>query len=181
MNDMMQDMEKVLLTREQIAQRVQELAKQISADYQGKELTLVGVLKGAVVLYAELALHIDIPVTFDFMAISSYGQSSQSSGVVRILKDLERDIEGKHVLIVEDIIDTGLSLKYITENMHARGPASVKICALLDKPSRRKAAIEADYVGFAIPDAFVVGYGLDYGQKYRNLPYIGILKPQVYS
>jgi len=157
------------------------LGKTISRDYSGKYLVLIGVLKGSVIFIADLVRALEINVTFDFMAVSSYGCATQSSGVVKILKDLDTNIEGKDVLIVEDIIDSGLTLKYLIENLKTRNPASLKICTLLDKPTRRKAAIKIDYCGFQIPDAFVVGYGLDYAEKYRNYPAIFIPKPEVYS
>jgi len=179
--DMKQDMESVLLSHEQILRRVEEIAAQINTDYEGKELVMVCILKGSVLFFTELLMRVTLPVSIDFMSISSYGASSKSSGVVRILKDLDNNVEKKHVLIVEDIVDSGLSLKYITESISTRSPASVRICALLDKPSRRKADVHADYSGFEIPDAFVVGYGLDYAERYRNLSDIYILKESVYA
>lgn len=178
---MQKDIEKILLSREVIAERVRELGKQISQDYQGKNLLVVGILKGALVFMADLVRQINIPVRLDFMVVSSYGSSSESSGVVRILKDLDMSVEGWHVLLVEDIIDTGLTLKYLRDNLLARGPESVKICALLDKPARRRVEVQADYCGFTIPDAFVVGYGLDYAEKYRNLPDLCVLKPEAWQ
>lgn len=178
---MQKDIEKILLSREVIASRVRELGKQISQDYQGKNLLVVGILKGALVFMADLVRQINIPVRLDFMVVSSYGSSSESSGVVRILKDLDMSVEGWHVLLVEDIIDTGLTLKYLRDNLLARGPESVKICALLDKPARRRVEVQADYCGFTIPDAFVVGYGLDYAEKYRNLPDLCVLKPEAWQ
>lgn len=178
---MHQDADRILYTQEQIDAKVKELGAQISADYQGEELLVVGILKGALIFMADLVRNISVPVSLDFMAVSSYGASTESSGVVRILKDLERSIEGKHVLIVEDVVDTGLTLKYLLENLKARKPASIKVCTLLDKPQRRTADVTADYNGFVIPDDFVVGYGLDYAEKYRETPYIFILKPEIYS
>ena len=178
---MLADVEKVLLTREQIDARVREIGEQITADYKGKKLLVVGILKGALVFMADLVRNINTSVGFDFMVVSSYGSSSQSSGAVRILKDLERSIEGWHVLIVEDIIDTGLTLKYLVENLKSRNPESVKICTLLDKPDRRKTEVHVDYNGFTIPDEFVVGYGLDFNENYRNLPDVYILKKEVYG
>jgi len=168
----------VLLTPEQIMARVAELGKHVSEDYAGRKLILVGVLNGAFVFLADLIRAISIPLEVDFVAISSYGAATRSSGVVRIIKDLEKSVEGKHVLLVEDIIDTGLTLKlsYIVENLKARKAASVKICTLLDKPSRREADVHADYVGFEVPDKFVIGYGLDHNGLYRNLPFVGILR-----
>jgi hypoxanthine phosphoribosyltransferase len=176
-----ENIREILLDEAEIARRVKELAAQISEDYQGKDLVLVCILKGAVIFTADLARHITVPVTIDFMATSSYGEGTQSTGVVRFLKDLDEPIEGRHVLIVEDIVDTGLTLKYLHDNLISRHPASLKICTLLDKPDRRVADIKTDYNGFIIPDEFVVGYGLDYAEGYRHLPYIGILKPEVYS
>lgn len=175
------DGEKILLTTEQIQQLVAKLGRQISQDYAGKEILVIGILKGAVVFLTDLIRQISVPIYIDFVAISSYGNATKSSGVVRILKDLDHSIEGRHVLIVEDIIDTGLTLSYLLENLNSRNPASIKICTLLDKPSRRIAPIQIQYCGFTIPDEFVVGYGLDYGERYRNLPYVMILEPKIYS
>lgn len=160
----------VLVSSEEIEKKVKELGEEITKDYQGKELMLVGILKGAAIFMADLARNIEIPVTMDFMAVSSYGNSTKSSGVVRIIKDLDSNVEGKHILIVEDIIDTGLTLGYLTDNLKKRGASSVRICTLLDKPERRKVNVPVDYRGFVIPDEFVVGYGIDYAEKYRNLP-----------
>lgn len=171
----------ILVTNEEIKKRVKELGQQITEDYKGKDLMLVGILKGAVIFMSELVQNIDLPITMDFMAVSSYGDSSQSSGVVRIIKDLDCYIEGKDILIVEDIIDTGLTLNYLTDNLKKRKPNSVKVCTLLDKPERRKIEVPVDYVGFEVPDEFIIGYGIDYAQKYRNLPYIASLKEEVYS
>ena len=178
---MHQDIESVLMSEETLRKRVQELGAAISQDYAGKEILMVGVLRGAFVFMADLARAITIPLAIDFMAVSSYGASTSSSGVVRIIKDFDENVEGKHILIVEDIIDSGLTLKYLYNQILSRKPASVKICTLLDKPERRKADVPVDYNGFSILDAFVVGYGLDYAERYRNLPYIGILKPSVYG
>lgn len=177
------DIAEVLFTEEQLQQRIAELGKEITNDYEGKPLLLVGILKGSTVFLADLIRKIELPLDYDFVAISSYGSDTKSSGVVRLLKDLDYSIEGRHVLIVEDIVDTGwtLRLSYLSENMKARKAASVKICALLDKPSRRQVEVGIDYSGFVIKDNFVVGYGLDYKNRYRNLPYIGILKPSVYT
>jgi len=168
----------VLVSAEQLSERVDELARQISADYAGKELLLVGVLKGAVFFMADLARRIDLPVALDFMAVSSYGSSTDSSGVVRILKDLDSEIEGRHVLIVEDIVDSGLTLNYLLKNLRSRDPASLEVCTLLTKPARRRAQIDCRYVGFEIPNEFVVGYGLDYAERYRTLDFIGVLTPE---
>lgn len=169
---------KVLVTREELQERVDHLARRISEDYAGEELLLVGVLKGAVFFMADLARRVTVPCALDFMAVSSYGSSTDSSGVVRILKDLDSEIQGRHVLIVEDIVDSGLTLSYLLKNLRSRKPASLEICALLTKPARRRTHIECRYVGFEIPDEFVVGYGLDYAERYRNLEFIGVLTPE---
>jgi hypoxanthine phosphoribosyltransferase len=174
-------MKSILISEEEIAKRVKELGKQLAEDYKGKELLVVGILKGCMLFLSDLVRTIDLPLTLDFMVVSSYGATTKSSGVVRIVKDLEREIEGKDVLIVEDIVDTGLTLSYLVENFKARNPKSVKVCSLLDKPDRRKAQVEIQYIGFKIPDEFVVGYGLDYGENYRNLPFVCVLKPEVYE
>jgi hypoxanthine phosphoribosyltransferase len=175
------DVGEVLISHQQIRERTEELGRQITEDYDGKDPLLICILKGGLMFLADLMREIDLPLEIDFIAVSSYGDSTESSGVVRILMDLERNIRGRHVLIVEDIIDTGRTLSYIIENLHTRGPASIKVCTLLDKPARRELEIPIDYVGFAIPDRFVIGYGLDYGEIYRNLPFVGILKPELYS
>lgn len=156
------------------------MGRTLCLDYEGKDLLLVGVLKGAIMFIVDLARAIDMPLTMDFMAVASYGASTRSSGIVRILKDLDMSIEGKHVLIVEDIIDSGLTLNYILDTLRTRNPASIRVCALLNKPSRRQVDVSVDYVCFDIPDEFVVGYGLDYNQVYRNLPFVGVLKPETY-
>ena len=179
---MINDIEQVLITEEEIKEKIKLLGEKISNDYKDSDnLLLVGVLKGAVVFMADLIRHIDIPLNIDFMAVSSYGSSTESSGVVRILKDLDETVEGKDILIVEDIIDSGLTLSYMCDILRSRKPNSIKICTLLDKPSRRKIDLKVDYTGFEIPDYFVVGYGLDYAEKYRNLPDICVLKPEVYQ
>ena len=178
---MLEDIDRVLLTEDEIQQRVAELGEQLSQDYAGKDLVIVCILKGALHFMADLTRKISIPVDMDFMAISSYGARTKSSGEVRILQDLDAAIANRHVLIVEDIVDSGLTLKYLVDNLSSRRPASLKIATLLDKPARRVVPISPDYNGFLIPDEFVVGYGLDYAEKYRNLPFIGILKPEVYS
>jgi hypoxanthine phosphoribosyltransferase len=175
------DLKEILFSEAQLQRKASEMGKIITADYQGRDLVLIGILKGAVPFVADLMRAIDLPLSYDLMAVSSYGASTKSTGTVRILKDIELPIEGKDVLIVEDIIDTGLTLQYLRDNLQSRQPRSLKICTLLDKPSRRKVMIKADYNGFKIPDAFVVGYGLDYAEKYRNLPYLGILKEEIYS
>ena len=160
---------------------MRELGGKITADYKNSNLMLVTVLKGAVVFLADLMRQIDVPAEIDFMVVSSYGSGVKSSGVVKIVKDLDVPLAGKDILIVEDILDSGLTLSYIKELLESRGPRSIRIATLLDKPSRRKVDLQADYIGFSVPDEFVIGYGLDYDEKYRNLPYIGILKPKVYS
>lgn len=168
--------ERVLVTREQLTAKVDELAAQISRDYAGKELLLVGVLRGAVFFMADLARRISVPCALDFMAVSSYGSANDSSGVVRILKDLDTDIRGRHVLVVEDIIDSGLTLNYLMKSLTARKPASLEICALLTKPSRRRIQLACKYVGFEIPNEFVVGYGLDLAERFRTLDFIGTVR-----
>ncbi|GFH65042.1 hypoxanthine phosphoribosyltransferase [Streptomyces gougerotii] len=179
--DMGADLESVLLTKEEIDAKLVELAGRIDQEYAGKDLLIVGVLKGAVMVMADLARTLSTPVTMDWMAVSSYGAGTQSSGVVRILKDLDTDIQGKHVLIVEDIIDSGLTLSWLISNLGSRGPASLKVCTLLRKPEAAKVAIDVEWVGFDIPNEFVVGYGLDFAEKYRNLPFVGTLAPHVYG
>ena len=175
------DLEKVLLTEQQIGDRLGELAAEIDRDYADRDPLLVGVLKGAVMVMADLTRHLHLPVETDWMAVSSYGSGTKSSGVVRILKDLERDITGRHVLIVEDIVDSGLTLSWLMANLGSRGPASVEVCTLLRKPEAAKVEVPLRYVGFEIPNEFVVGYGLDYAERYRNLRCIGTLAPAVYS
>ncbi|MDI6891622.1 MAG: hypoxanthine phosphoribosyltransferase [Actinomycetota bacterium] len=177
---MLEDIQEILLTEKQIQARVKELGEEISRDYTGKDLVLVSVLRGGVVFLTDLIRAITLPISLDFMAISSYGPSTESLGVVRLIKDLEESINGRDVLVVEDIIDTGLTLSYLMRNLESRKPASLGICTLLDKSVRRIVDMTVHYKGFDIPDVFVVGYGLDYGQKYRNLPFIGILKPEIY-
>lgn len=171
----------ILVSEEDIAEKVKELGKQITEDYKGKDLMLVGILKGAVIFMSDLARSINMPINMDFMAVSSYGRSSTSTGEVRIIKDLDFSVENKNILIVEDIIDTGYTLAYLTDNLRKRGAKSVKVCTLLDKPERRKVDVAVDYLGFAIPDEFVVGCGLDYAEMGRNLPYVAALKEEVYS
>lgn len=173
--------ERVLLTRQQIQERVAVLGEEISADYRGKELLAVGVLKGSVFFLADLLRVLTIPVELDFIAVSSYGSSSTSTGVVRFLKGLDKSVTGREVLLVEDIVDTGLTLKHITEHLLSQRPAGFKVCALLDKPSRRQVPVEIDYLGFSVPDRFLVGYGLDYAGRYRNLPDICVLQREVYE
>ena len=176
-----QDLERVLLTRDQIHEAVVKLGLQITADYAGRPPIMICILKGAAMFFTDLLREIDLPVTTEFMAISSYGSSTKSSGVVRILKDLDRDIAGRDVIVVEDIVDSGLTLSYLKGVLETRKAASVSIVTLLDKPARRKVSLEVQYSCFNIPDAFVVGYGLDYDEKYRNLPDIGVLHPKIYS
>ena len=180
-NIMEQDVERVLFSEEELSRRVGEIAAQIDADYVGREPLLVSVLRGSFVFMADLVREITLPCTVDFMAVSSYGTGSSSSGQVKIIKDLSEHIEGKDVIVVEDILDSGNTLSYLLEILKARQPASIRLCTLLDKPSRRVKPVELHYSGFSIPDYFVVGYGLDYAERYRNLPYIGVLKPSVYE
>lgn len=175
------DIEKVLLAREQIEKRVQELGEQISRDYEGKDLIGVGILRGSVVFFSDLMRHIKIPMEMDFMAVSSYGEASTSTGSVRIKYDMQEDIRGKHLLIVEDIIDSGWTLFNLMEMLQGRKPESIEICCLLNKPDRREVEVPVKYVGFDIPDEFVVGYGLDYASKYRNYEHVGVLKRSVYE
>lgn len=178
---MEQDMEKILFTQEQVAGRIRELAQQISRDYAGKAPLVVGILRGSFIFMADLVRQLALPVNLDFMSVSSYGAGTVSSGQVNIHLDLQEDIAGRDVLLVEDILDTGNTLSKLVAELQQRRPASLKLCVLLDKPDRRTRPIQADYVGFTIPDAFVVGCGLDYDQHYRQLPYIGVLKPSVYE
>ena len=176
------DVSHVILTEEQIASRVRELGHEISRDYAaGGSVLLVGVLRGAVLFMADLMREVSIPCEIDFMAVSSYGSSTKSSGVVRIMKDLDENIEGRHVLVVEDILDTGLTLKYLLKNLASRKPASLEVATLLSKSGKQRVPIDCKYTGFDIPDEFVVGYGLDYAERYRNLRYVGVLKPSVYG
>ena len=176
-----QDIERVLFTEQELKDRVAELAAQIDRGYAGKEPMLISVLRGSFIFMADLARAIHLPCTVDFMAVSSYGSGTTSSGQVKITKDLSESIEGRDIIVVEDILDSGNTLSYLFRLLQARHPASVRLCTLLDKPSRRTKPITADYTGFAVDDLFVVGYGLDYAEKYRNLPYIGVLKPAVYE
>lgn len=178
---MTNDIQEVLLSEEKLAAVIKELGSQISEDYRGKNLLMVSILKGSVVFMSDLMRAVTIPCRIDFMSVSSYGSGVKTSGVVKIVKDLDIPLAGYDLLIVEDILDSGMTLSYILEVLEARGPKSVKLCTLLDKPDRRKVNIKPDYVGCEVPDEFVVGYGLDYDEKYRNLPYVGILKPEVYG
>lgn len=178
---MQADIERVFFTEEQLARRVKEMGRQIADDYRGQNPVFIGILKGSFVFMADLMRAIDIHCTIDFMAVSSYGNGTKTTGAVKITKDLSHDIEGRPVIVVEDILDSGLTLNYLRTYLEVRKPASIKICTLMDKPARRRAPIHADYVGFDCPDAFIVGYGLDYAEQYRNLPYIGVLKPEIYQ
>jgi len=175
------DVESVLLSPEQIQARVAELGAQISRDYEGKDPVFVSVLVGSFIFTADLVRQITVPCSVDFMAISSYGKETRSSGVVRVVKDLDESVESRHVVIIEDIVDTGLTLNYLLDNMRNRNVASVRVAALLDKPSRRMTDVNVDYIGFEVPDEFVIGYGLDFAQRYRNFPYVGVLRPEVYG
>jgi hypoxanthine phosphoribosyltransferase len=174
------DIEQVLITHEEIQSKIAELGRQITQDYEGRDLLLVGVLKGAFVFMADLSRHIGLPLEFDFMAVSSYGAATQTSGVVRILKDLDHEIMGRNVLLVEDIVDSGLTLSYLMKNLRTRKPASLEVCALLQKTGVQQVPLEIRYRAFEIPPVFVVGYGLDYGERFRNMPFVGTLRPEVY-
>ncbi len=178
---MQKDILKVLISEEELKAKVTQLGEQITADYAGKSPVFIGVLKGCFVFMADLLRHVDLYCDLDFMAVSSYGSGTSTTGAVKINKDLSRDIEGRDVIIVEDILDSGVTLSYLRGYLQRRNPASIKIVTLMDKPARRRADIKADYFGFSVPDEFVVGYGLDYDERYRNLPYIGVLKPEVYA
>ena len=178
---MKNDIQEVLFSEQQLADKVAELGARISADYAGKDPLIVSVLKGSYVFMADLTRRISIPCNVDFMAVSSYGAGTKTTGEVQIIKDIGSKIDGRHLIIVEDILDSGVTLSFLMKVLKARGAASIRLCALLSKPERRKVDVPVDYLGFEIPDAFVVGYGLDYAEKYRNLPYIGILKPSVYG
>jgi hypoxanthine phosphoribosyltransferase len=175
------DIEKIFLTEEDLKKTVQRLGKKITADYNGREVVLVCILKGSFVFTADLVRAVDLPLTVDFMVVSSYGSGTESSGDVKILKDLAQSIEGKDVIVVEDIIDSGITLNCLLKKLKARNPNSLRLCTLLSKPDRRKVEVAVDYLGCEVPDYFLVGYGLDYAEKYRNLPYIGVLKPSVYE
>lgn len=176
-----QDVEKVLISKEELESRIAELGRRIAEDYAGEPLTMVGILKGASIFFADLARAVDLPLQMDFMSVSSYGSGTSSSGVVKIIKDLDADVTGRHILLVEDIIDTGITLAYLKEYLSNRGAKSVRICALLDKPVRREKAVSVDYVGFTMPDEFLIGYGIDYAENYRNLPYVAALKHSIYE
>jgi hypoxanthine phosphoribosyltransferase len=176
-----EDIDRVLFTEEDLRARVAEMGRQITADHQGESLLVVSVLRGAAIFMADLVREIDLPLEMDYMAISSYGNGVKSSGIVRILKDLTSSVEGRHVLIAEDILDSGLTLKYLIRNLESRNPASIEVATLLRKKTKAQADIDCRYVGFECPDEFIVGYGMDYAERYRNLPYIGVLKPEVYE
>ena len=181
MATMHDDISKVLLSEEKIAEIVQNMGKQISKDYEGKNLLMVSVLKGSLLFMADLMREVTVPCEIDFLSVSSYGNGTQTSGEVRILKDLDASLEGKDLLVVEDILDSGVTLSFLLKNLSARNPASIRLCTFFDKPERRRVDIHADYVGASVPDEFIVGYGLDYAEKYRNLPYVGVLKPEIYT
>lgn len=178
---MEKDIQEVLFSEQELRECVAQIGRQIQEDYAGKEIMLIGVLRGSFVFMADLCRAIDLPCTLDFMSVSSYGKGTKSNGQVQITKDLSEDISGRHVIVIEDILDSGNTLSYLLKMLQNRNPASIRLCTLLDKPERRVKDVEVHYRGFTIPDAFVVGYGLDYAEKYRNLPYIGILKPEVYG
>ncbi len=178
---MYDDLGEVLFSEEKIAEIVKNMGQQISKDYEGKNLLLVSVLKGSLIFMADLMRHITVPCSIDFLSVSSYGAGTNTTGEVRILKDLDASLEGKDVLVVEDILDSGVTLSYLLKNLSARNPSSIRLCTFLDKPDRRRINVHADYIGASIPDAFIVGYGLDYAEKYRNIPYVAVLKPEVYT
>jgi hypoxanthine phosphoribosyltransferase len=179
--DFESDIERILISSEEIQSKIRELGEQVTADYRGHDLLLVGVLKGAFVVMADLSRHIRLPLQFDFMAVSSYGSATKTSGVVRILKDLDHEIEGRDVLLVEDIVDSGLTLNYLLKNLRTRRPATLEVCALMQKTAAQRVRLDIKYRGFEIPPEFVVGYGLDYDERYRNLPYVALLKPEAYA
>lgn len=181
MATMYDDIGEILFTEEEIAEIVRNMGRQISEDYKGKNLFMVSVLKGSLPFMADLMREITIPCTIDFLSVSSYGSGTKTSGEVRILKDLDASLEGKDLLVVEDILDSGVTLSYLLKNLSARNPSSIRLCTFLDKPERRRVDVHADYVGASVPDKFIVGYGLDYAEKYRNVPYIGVLKPEIYA
>ncbi len=181
MRELHPDVEKILFDEEKIAEIVENMGRRISEDYKGKNLLLVSVLKGSLVFMADLMRAITVPCSIDFLSVSSYGSGTSTSGEVRILKDLDASLDGKDVLVVEDILDSGVTLSYLLKNLSARNPASIRLCTFLDKPERRRVDVKAEYIGASVPDEFIVGYGLDYAELYRNLPYVGVLKPSVYT
>lgn len=181
MSTLHDDIQEVLLSEQEIAEIVKNMGKQISEDYKGKNLFLVSVLKGSLIFMADLMREITVPCAIDFLSVSSYGNGTATSGEVRILKDLDCSLEGKDLLVVEDILDSGVTLSFLLKNLSARNPASIRLCTFLDKPERRRVDIKADYIGASVPDKFIVGYGLDYAEKYRNIPYVGVLKSEIYS
>lgn len=181
MREMHPDVDKILLDEEKIAEIVKNMGRRISEDYKGKNLLLVSVLKGSLIFMADLMRAITVPCAIDFLSVSSYGSGTSTSGEVRILKDLDASLDGKDVLVVEDILDSGVTLSYLLKNLSARNPASIRLCTFLDKPERRRVDVKAEYIGASVPDEFIVGYGLDYAERYRNLPYVGVLKPSVYT
>lgn len=178
---MVKDIERVLFSEEQIAEKIKEIGAQISKDYEDKNPLIISVLRGSFIFMADLCRAVTVPCEVDFMSASSYGAGSVSSGEVKIVKDLDTSVEGRHIIVVEDILDSGRTLSYLLKNLEARGAESIALCTFLDKPDRRVIPVDVDYCGFTVPDEFIVGYGLDYAQKYRNLPYVGILKPEVYG
>lgn len=175
------DIAETLFTEEDLEAIVARIGAQISKDYEGKNLLMVSVLKGSLMFMADLMRHITIPCSIDFLSVSSYGSGTSTSGEVRILKDLDRSLEGKDLLVVEDILDSGVTLSFLLKNLSARNPSSIRLCTLLDKPERRRVEVKADYIGASVPDKFIVGYGLDYDEKYRNIPFVGVLKPEIYT
>lgn len=181
MREMHPDVKEILLDEQKIAAIVKNMGQQISEDYKGKNLLLVSVLKGSLMFMADLMREITVPCAIDFLSVSSYGSGTTTTGEVRILKDLDASLDGKDVLVVEDILDSGVTLSYLLKNLSARSPASIRLCTFLDKPERRRVDIKADYIGTSVPDEFIVGYGLDYAERYRNLPYVGVLKPCIYT
>lgn len=181
MREMHPDVKEILLDEQKIAAIVKNMGQQISEDYKGKNLLLVSVLKGSLMFMADLMREITVPCAIDFLSVSSYGSGTTTTGEVRILKDLDASLDGKDVLVVEDILDSGVTLSYLLKNLSARNPASIRLCTFLDKPERRRVDIKADYIGTSVPDEFIVGYGLDYAERYRNLPYVGVLKPCIYT
>ena len=178
---MHKDLERILVSKQELEKRIAELARDINNDYRGKEPIFLGVLKGSVIFLSDLVRSVDLDCTMDFIGLSSYGNASATSGSVRITKDIEKDVEQRDIIIVEDILDSGYTMSYLVDYLKSKAPSSIRICVLLDKPARRKTEVHSDYFGFEVPDDFVVGYGLDYAERYKNLPYIGVLKPEIYN